>query len=161
MFGEYQFQEKFKNKFSLSSGLMSSYTDVNSQLYENHNSTNVAAYFQGDKKWDKITLSTGIRLEYFKIDNIQTKAKIFKKRYEKIPFQPVFRIGGTFNPMKYTFIRASYGQGYRFPSIAEKYISTFVGGLNVFPNYNIKPEYGWSSEVGIKQGFSISNFKGC
>jgi iron complex outermembrane receptor protein len=77
-----------------------------------------------------------------------------------IPFQPVFRFGGTYQPMEYTFLRASYGQGYRFPSIAEKYISTFVGGLNIFPNQNIQPEYGWSSEIGLKQGFKIKNFQG-
>mgnify|MGYP001206815707 CR=1 FL=1 len=62
--------------------------------------------------------------------------------------------------MEYTFLRASYGQGYRFPSIAEKYISSAVGPLNVFPNPNLEPEYGWSAEIGMKQGFKIKNFKG-
>ena len=138
---------------------MSSYTNVISELYGDHNSTNLAAYIQGDKKWSKITLSAGMRMEYFKIDDVQSKGKLFQKDLN-IPFQPVFRLGGTYNPWEYTFLRASYGQGYRFPSIAEKYISTFVGGLNIFPNQNIKPEYGWSTEIGIKQGFQINNFKG-
>ena len=137
---------------------MSSYTNVISELYGNHNSTNLAAYVQGDKNWNKITLSAGMRMEYFKIDDVQSNGKLFQKALN-IPFQPVFRLGGTYHPLEYTFIRASYGQGYRFPSIAEKYISTFVGGLNIFPNQNIQPEYGWSSEIGIKQGFQINNFK--
>jgi outer membrane cobalamin receptor len=159
LFGEYQFQKKFRNNTTITSGVMSSYTNVVSELYGDHESSNLATYFQADKKWEKITISAGMRLEYFKIDDVQSKGKLFQKDLD-IPFQPVFRLGGTYNPWEYTFLRASYGQGYRFPSIAEKYISTFVGGLNVFPNQNIKPEYGWSSEIGIKQGFKINNFKG-
>ena len=159
VFGEYQFQQKFKGNTTLTSGLSSSYTNVISELYGNHQSSNLAAYLQTNKKWNKINITAGMRMEYFKIDDEESNGKLFGKDL-KIPFQPVFRLGGTYNPIKYTFLRASYGQGYRFPSIAEKYISTFVGGLNVFPNVNIQPEYGWSGEVGIKQGFSINNFKG-
>ena len=158
-FGEYQFQQRFDNKFTITSGAMTSYTDVISELYGNHNSTNLAAYFQGDKKWGKFNLTAGMRMEYFKIDSVQSEGKLFSKDLN-IPFQPVFRIGSTYQPAEYTFLRASYGQGYRFPSIAEKYISTFVGGLNIFPNANIQPEYGWSAEIGLKQGFKINNFKG-
>ena len=159
VFGEYQFQQKFKGNTTLTSGLSSSYTNVISELYGNHQSSNLAAYLQTNKKWNKINITAGMRMEYFKIDDEESNGKLFGKDL-KIPFQPVFRLGGTYNPVKYTFLRASYGQGYRFPSIAEKYISTFVGGLNVFPNVNIQPEYGWSGEIGIKQGFSINNFKG-
>ena len=116
----------------------SSYTNVESQLYGDHHSNNLASYVQGDKKWDKVTFSAGMRLEYFKIDSIQSSGKLFKKNLN-IPFQPVFRFAGTYNPFDYTFIRASYGQGYRFPSIAEKFISTFVGGLNIYTNSSIEP----------------------
>ena len=158
-FSEYQFQKQFQNKLTFTSGAMGSLTDVKSELYGDHNSTNVAAYFQGDKKWNKFNITAGMRFEYFKIDSVESKGKLFEKDLN-IPFQPVFRLGGTYQPLEYTFLRASYGQGYRFPSIAEKYIFSSVGALNVFPNYNIQPEYGWSSEIGLKQGFKIKNFKG-
>ena len=158
-FGEYQFQKRFDQKLTITSGGMSSYTKVESQLYGDHNTTNIAGYFQADKKWNKFNLTAGMRMEYFKIDSVKSRGKLFGKNLD-IPFQPVFRFGGTYQPMEYTFVRASYGQGYRFPSIAEKYISTFVGGLNIFPNQNIQPEYGWSSEIGLKQGFKINSFKG-
>jgi len=158
-FSEYQFQKRFNNKLSLSSGAMSSYTLVKSQLYGDHNSTNIAGYIQGDKKWRKFNITAGMRMEYFKIDSVQSKGKLFNADLN-IPFQPVFRFGATYQPMEYTFLRASYGQGYRFPSIAEKYISSSVGSLNVFPNLNIQPEYGWSAELGLKQGFKIKNFQG-
>ena len=158
-FSEYQFQKRFDNKLTLTSGAMSSYTLVKSQLYGDHNSTNIAGYIQGDKKWNKFNITAGMRMEYFKIDSVQSKGKLFNTDLN-IPFQPVFRFGATYQPMEYTFLRASYGQGYRFPSIAEKYISSAVGPLNVFPNPNLEPEYGWSAEIGMKQGFKIKNFKG-
>lgn len=158
-FSEYQFQKRFNNKLTLTGGAMSSYTLVKSQLYGDHNSTNIAGYIQGDKKWNKFNITAGMRMEYFKIDSVQSKGKLFNADLN-IPFQPVFRFGATYQPMEYTFLRASYGQGYRFPSIAEKYISSSVGSLNVFPNLNIEPEYGWSAELGLKQGFKIKNFQG-
>ena len=157
-FAEYQFQKRWDNQFTLTTGLTSSFTDVISELYGNHTSNNIAGFFQVDKKWKKFTFCGGTRLEYYRIDSVYTEGKLFSN--DKLPFQPVFRLGATYNPMEYTYIRASYGQGYRFPSIAEKYISTFVGGLNIFPNAQIKPEYGWSAEIGIKQGFKIKNFQG-
>jgi iron complex outermembrane receptor protein len=159
VFGEYQFQEKFKGNATLTSGASGSYTNVVSELYGNHQSSNLAAYVQTNKKWNKMSVTAGMRMEYFKIDSVQSKGKLFNADLN-IPFQPVFRFGGTYSPLKYTFLRASYGQGYRFPSIAEKYISSSVGALNVFPNLNIQPEYGWSAEMGLKQGFKIKNFQG-
>ena len=48
-------------------------------------------------------------MEYFKIE-MRNQMGIIGKDL-KIPFQPVFRLGGTYNPIKYTFLRASYGQG--------------------------------------------------
>ena len=53
--------------------------------------------------------STGMRFEYYRIDSVSTEGKFFMFD-DPIPFQPVFRIGGTYNPLEYTFIRASYGQ---------------------------------------------------
>ena len=61
---------------------------------------------------------------------------------------------------KATFLRFSLGQGYRYPSVAEKFTGTQVGALNIFPNPYLDPETGWNTEIGIKQGFSISNIKG-
>ena len=114
-------------------------------------SNNIAAYVQGDKKVKSSILQLGCEWNILKLMMFNPKVNYFFNKDLNIPFQPVFRVGGTYQPMEYTFIRGSYGQGYRFPSIAEKYIQTFVGGLNIFPNAQIRPEYGWSGEIGIKQ----------
>jgi len=57
-------------------------------------------------------------------------------------------------------MRASLGQGYRFPSVAEKFADAEVGGLRIFPNPGLEPERGWAAEVGVKQGYSIGQWTG-
>ena len=59
-----------------------------------------------------------------------------------------------------TYVRASYGQGFRFPSIAEKFIVTGVGSINIFANPSLVAETSDNAEIGIKQGFKIGNFMG-
>ena len=48
-----------------------------------------------------------MRMEYFKIDSVQSEGKLFSEDLN-IPFQPVFRIGSTYQPAEYTFLRASF-----------------------------------------------------
>jgi outer membrane receptor protein involved in Fe transport len=57
-------------------------------------------------------------------------------------------------------MRASMGQGYRFPTIAEKFIRTGLGQLQVYPNVDLKPESSTSFELGVKQGMKIGPFMG-
>ena len=59
-----------------------------------------------------------------------------------------------------TFVRASWGQGYRYPTIAEKYIFTNAGGFFIQPSPDLGSETGWSAEVGIKQGYRLGAFEG-
>jgi iron complex outermembrane receptor protein len=77
-----------------------------------------------------------------------------------IPIRPVFRAGVNYQLAEQTFLRASFGQGYRFPSIAEKYTATSLGMVNIFPNSRLRPESGWSAEVGIKQAYKLGKWRG-
>ena len=97
--------------------------------------------------------------EYYRVNNHRREAetKVFGT---KIPFRPVFRAGLNYQLADYSFIRASFGQGYRNPSINEKYLRKDIGGVGVYPNPNIKPEKGFNAELGFKQGYKIGNFQG-
>jgi iron complex outermembrane receptor protein len=75
-------------------------------------------------------------------------------------FKPIFRAGMNLKVMKETYVRFSYGQGYRFPTIAERYIRTNVGSFGVFENPDLKSEKSWNAEVGVKQGFKFFNYFG-
>jgi outer membrane cobalamin receptor len=159
-YGEFQYQKRFKNNFTMTYGAVYMEQQVIADsLYGRHSGYNYAGYAQFDYKYKKLTASVGLRGEYNRIDTSFTRGYISDK-IKNLPFQPVARAGLNYHLFEYTFLRASYGQGYRFPTIAEKYVSTSVSALQIYPNQNIQPERGWSAEIGIKQGFKISNFKG-
>lgn len=164
-YSEYQWQKSFRKNFNLTAGGVAMRQVVLAPtLYGNRFGKNLAAYIQADKKFfGRLTISGGMRIEYYKVDTSQTKGGFFLLNAPKktnLPVQPVFRAGLNYQMFEYTFIRASFGQGYRFPSVAEKYINTVVGGINVYPNSSLQPEKGYTAEVGIKQGFKIGNFQG-
>jgi iron complex outermembrane receptor protein len=75
------------------------------------------------------------------------------------PVYPIVRSAINYQPFKLSRLRASYGQGIRFPSVAERFVSTSVGGLIIFSNPELRPETGWSSEIGWKQIMPLDNWK--
>ena len=159
-YNELQYQKKFKNNLTTTFGAV--YTEqqvMADSLYGRHTGRNYAGYAQFDYKYKKLTVSLGLRGEYNEVDTSYTRGYI-SSSIKNLPFQPVLRAGLNYHLMEYTFLRASFGQGYRFPSIAEKYISTGLSAIKIFPNPGLQPERGWSAEIGVKQGFKILNFKG-
>lgn len=159
-YSDLQWQKRFKNNFTFTVGYVEMHQRVVADsLYGRRSGVNKAGYMQFDKKINRLTLSLGLRGEYFKIDTSKTKGTLFDDKVKNLPFQPVMRVGANYQLFEYTFLRSSFGQGYRFPSIAEKYIATSVSSLKLIPNPQLQPEKGWSAEIGIKQGFKIAGFK--
>jgi outer membrane receptor protein involved in Fe transport len=155
-YGEYQFAKELNTieGLNFTGGIVMNQTYVHSNLYaasgtkDNH-LENWAAYTQLDKKlWKVLNLSLGFRGEYFRINGTEEVLK------------PVFRSGLNLKLAKATFLRYSYGQGYRYPTIAEKFIFTNSGGITVYPNQQIQPETSWNTEVGLKQGVKVGSFYG-
>ena len=161
-FSEYQFQKQFGNGITVTSGISDIYNVVVSKLFGNHTSNNIAAYGQYEHKIGKLDVTAGVRLEYFEMDGKSgdTDFMLSKKDSLTLPFYPVFRTAFHYELAKYTHLRASLGQGIRYPSVAERYTETSVGALNIFPNPTLRPEIGWSAEIGIKQGVKIGTWKG-
>ena len=159
-YGEYQFQRNLeKYQLVTTAGLVYSGTNVDAELYGDTllSSANAAAYLQFDKKiGKKLNLSGGVRYEY----NEQHSPEIFAG--DTIPggivrdARPVFRIGANYQIGKATFLRASWGQGYRYPTVAERFIQTSAG-FQIFPNPSVQSEQGWSTEIGVKQGIALGS----
>jgi outer membrane cobalamin receptor len=148
-YSEYKYHKSFNKPVDFSMGASASYSDIHSQLYENNSSLNGSVYAQFDGEiHDKVKVSLGLRFETYRLDDYTEFSK------------PVFRTGLNYHAAKYTFVRASFGQGYRFPSIAEKYTATNLGTVNIFPNPDLKSETGWSAEIGIKQGLHLKTWNG-
>ncbi|MFP4065505.1 MAG: TonB-dependent receptor [Bacteroidales bacterium] len=146
---EYQFWYNVSPLMNLNAGLHQQTSRVQSAFYGNHDATNLAAYFQGDfSVEEKLKLVGGIRLEHNTLNGIADDVI------------PLFRAGVNFMAGNYTFLRASWGQGYRYPSIAERHAATTLGAVRIFPNLLLQSEKGWNSEVGVKQGVVALNWDG-
>ncbi len=149
-YGEYQYQKYLEGNLTWTSGVAATYYDAVAEIYgtEKHNGASLAGYSQLDKKIKKFTASLGVRWELFRMDKDTADSR------------PVFRTGLNYELFKFTNLRASFGQGFRYPTIGEKYVYTSAGQLNIFPNDTLHAEKGWSAELAVKQGFKISNWKG-
>jgi iron complex outermembrane receptor protein len=109
---------------------------------------NVSAYVQADQKvGERLNLSLGTRYEHFSIN-------------DSVAAKPVFRAGLNFQALEATWFRASMGQGFRFPTIAEKFIRTGLGPLQVYPNNDLRPETAINIEAGLKQGVQLGGVQG-
>jgi iron complex outermembrane receptor protein len=146
---EYQARYNFFKWLEISLGGIETYSQIVSAFYGDHTALNLAGYAQADfAPSNKLKLVSGVRVEHNSLNGESDKAV------------PLFRAGLNYRLRGYTFLRASFGQGYRFPSIAEKYAVTTLGSVRIVPNPAIMPESGWNSEIGVKQGILASEVNG-
>ena len=161
---EYQFLKSlFEDKTSLATGVVHQYLNSDSELWSNTklSSTNVGAFVQLDHKLSEdVTLTGGLRYEH----NTQKSPEFFLG--DTIPggkvteSKLISRVGINYKLAEGTFVRASWGEGYRYPTMAEKFIYTALSGFSVFPNIELQSESGWSSEIGIRQGVKLLGWLG-
>ncbi len=144
--GEYQYQRKYRLGLTTTAGYLVQRFNLNDDAFGSHNGYNMAAYAQLDQKIGRVNLTAGFRYEYFKLDTTTSNGR------------PVGSVGINYQAGKATYLRGSFGQGFRFPSIAERFIDETLEGINIFSNPDLKPEYGFNSEIGLKQGFQIGKF---
>ena len=150
-YADYMFKRTYKqlNGLDFIGGITSSYVNSFANMYvgsgsPNNRLLNLSAYTQMEKSFNKIlNVSAGARLEYFQLNDTVTAIK------------PIFRCGASLKLYQETYLRASFGQGYRFPTITERFIKTGVGNFGVFPNPRLLPESSWNAEVGVKQGLKL------
>jgi iron complex outermembrane receptor protein len=165
VYNDYQHTQRFKevkelvmvvgitNTYSHSygkvfSGILDSLGTTAANQNGEYSSENLAVYAQLEKKfWDRLSLLVGGRWEYYQIAG-------------SIESKPIFRGGLNMRVGKSTFFRTSVGQGYRAPSIGERYITTNSGGFGFYPNPDLKSETCLSYEVGAKQLFRVGKFLG-
>ena len=147
--GEYRFHRKFKYDINWTLGISNNYSYVRSNLYGNHQSNETALFTQvNGNLLNRIKYTLGFRWESYSLDANRSNS------------QPVIRAGLNYKLFPNVHMRVSAGQGYRFPSIAEKYTAAQIGSINVFPNPELEPETGWSGEIGLMTGFQAKSWKG-
>jgi outer membrane receptor protein involved in Fe transport len=129
-------------------GIAGNKSVVKGELYGDRNAYNYAPYAQVEKKVGRAWFSAGARYEVNQMDTQKQESK------------PIYRAGINFEATSHTFLRMSWGQGYRFPTIAERFIKTNFGAASVFPNPGLQSETGQSAEIGIKQGIKLGKWTG-
>ncbi|MBK8924450.1 MAG: TonB-dependent receptor [Crocinitomicaceae bacterium] len=156
-YADYQFKKEFNflkdRSFDFIGGVTSQYNNSYALIYGGSNGDptnylfNLSGYAEIQKEMkDVLNFSLGARGEYYKLNDTITA------------WNPIFRAGVNLKLSQATFLRASYGQGYRFPTITERYIRTAVGSFGVYENPDLKPEESWNAEVGINQGIKIGKY---
>ena len=163
VYGEYSYVRQFdKIDVNVTTGITGNYSTIKSITFNgNHYTANSGIYIQADKKFfKKLTVSAGVRAEFSKTDTIIARKNIALSKNGRLysPVIPVFRLGFNYQASIGTFIRASFGQAYRFPTSAELFILTSRAGGRVFPNPALKPEDGWSTELGVKQAVKVKQW---
>jgi outer membrane receptor protein involved in Fe transport len=149
VYSEYQLWYKLADFMNITGGLSENYSNVKSNFFGDHNALNLALYSQAEARvFDHLKAVAGVRVESYALDRVHQK------------IVPIFRAGINWQASNYTFVRASFGQGYRYPAIAEKYASTTMGSIRIIPNPDITPESGWSTEAGVKQGLRFGKISG-
>lgn len=173
-YAELQYHRKFEFKkfdFNIVGGAVTNYGDVNppkgasGSLFGKNTSLNASVYAQADFKFFKrLNVTVGARWEFFQMRHYVKDSTAPGQYYQRLESKtnslkdlpyPLFRIGVNYQAAEATYIRASFGQGFRYPTIAERYITTSVGPLYISSNPNLQPEKGYSAELGLKQGFKI------
>lgn len=165
VFDEYQYTRKFKRlgDMMLVAGLMNNFSYAHGKVFSGklapdgtttlgetgtYTAENFAAYLQLEKKFfGRLSVLLGGRYEYYHLADL-TEHK------------PVFRAGLNLQAARGTYFRISTGQGYRVPSIGERYITTTSGNFGFYPNPQLAPETSISYEVGAKQLFRFGKFGG-
>lgn len=154
-YADYQFIKSFNNSV-VTTGATVTHNYVQAQLYGNHRSINPAIYAQLEQQiWEKLDVTIGVRMEYFEQDGKRGDTD-FTIGKSTLPVYPIIRAALHYEPTKGSHLRASFGQGIRYPSVAERYTVTSIGALNIFPNAELIPETGWAAEIGYLQVIPIA-----
>ncbi len=157
---DYQFAKQWESGVRLTTGVNWNHITNTANITGTHHTDNVAAYLQYDHRIaNRLSLSAGVRFEYYRMDDQYKEANIQIGNW-LCPVRPVFRAGLNWEIYKAGFLRASFGQGYRNPSITEKFARKDIGGVGVYPNKNIKPESGFNAELGYKQLYKFGPVSG-
>ncbi|HKK89199.1 MAG TPA: TonB-dependent receptor [Saprospiraceae bacterium] len=160
---EYQYVKTLEEiDMIITTGILGSRLNSSAELYSNEEfiQWNGAAYAQVDYEMtEQLKIIAGLRYEINKTVTPDS-VPFFEVNEELNEYDRlVGRLGLNYQVSDYSKFRASWGQGYRYPSIAERFISTNIG-INVVPNPELRPETGWTAEIGWRQGLQLGKWKG-
>lgn len=156
VYADYNFRKDYSvlGGFKFIGGISTQYNSVLSDMYVGSGNNlndllNISGYAEvQDDFFNALNISVGVRLESYQLNG------------QLADIKPVFRAGATLKVLQETHIRGSWGQGYRYPTIAERFIRFSSGVIGVFDNPDLQPETSTNAEIGVKQGFKFLKYFG-
>ncbi len=121
-------------------------------MFDAHTIGGFAAYAQDEIRLaDQLLLTGGLRFDFQSVGLTTPSGQLNPK------------LTMNYIPVDGTSLRASFGRGFRVPSVAEAFISATVSGIQTVPNVDLRPERSLSYEVGLSQrlwGFGLFDIAG-
>lgn len=145
---DYLFTKQIRNNWKLSGGLNFQQFDVDDPIGIGiHDGIIQSVFGQMNRSGARLNLELGFRYEQFAVAGLPKRNA------------PVLKIGANYLLRDQLALRASFGQGYRFPSFSEMFVNKPDDRLSIYPNPNLRPESGWSAELGIKKEMDIGEWR--
>lgn len=120
----------------VNAAMEAAYSDVTSDLFGDHSQTEVAWDAENQTALGAAGRATlGARIDAIAVDGVGWTAVASP------------RVAATWR-LPFVLLRASFGRGFRAPSLAERFTSTATQGIRVVPNPNLGDETSWSGELG-------------
>ncbi len=139
-----------KNHYRLTFGAVGNIDRVIASYYGTHLGAGGAGYLQAEFDLSSpLRLDAGFRYDIQEIVGLTPWTNLSPKA------------GVVFSASPTTTLRASVGEGFRAPSLAELYVNESTPYLPIVPNAGLKPEQSWSFEVGGTQSFSEAVMLDC
>jgi len=124
----------------MTAGIEGNYDRVGSNIWGSHTGSGMALYAQHEIKFiEELRLTLGARYDFQDLDSLSSNSQLNPK------------LGIVYTPQPGSAVRASFGRGFRSPTVAEAFISTTAGGFLIVPNPALLPERSYSYEVGGSQ----------
>lgn len=144
---DYSNRYKAPRLFAATSGIYATALWAQGSVYKGEFAgASFAAYTQPELNIGRFNVVLGARYEVMNVGTTIYNTGLLK------------RFGVNYAAAAKTFLRFNYSEGYRVPTIAERFVEDNVSFLYVLPNPDLQPERGWTAEVGLQQGFRIRNF---
>ncbi|MDH3251836.1 MAG: TonB-dependent receptor [Ignavibacteria bacterium] len=125
---------------TLTLGVEGSFDRVGADIFDDRSLGGAALYGQDELRFSReLSLTVGARFDYQSVGLTEASTQLNPK------------VALAYNPVAGTTLRASFGRGFRVPSVAEAFITASASNLAAVPNKDLKPERSYSYEVGLSQ----------
>ena len=125
--GEIQLNNLLTDNIFMISGIESSFSKVDSDIFGKPTSFAIGAYSQGEFKFDfPLIVTLGLRYDFTQLDTLESSSALSPK------------LGLNYRVTENLIFRSSIAFGFRAPTLAETFTSTTASGITIKPNPHLK-----------------------